>query len=107
MPIGDKFYWEEEDYDENEDLFLKQFDADGNFIELSDNSKEKEVKINYNFVRRTTLPYSLHKNTPQATETLEEAILPYIVVLLCINNFLELKEISFSFRPHYYCTPFF
>ena len=49
MPIGDKFYWEEEDYDENEDLFLKQFDADGNFIELSDNSKEKEVKINYNF----------------------------------------------------------
>ena len=49
MPIRDKFSWEEEDYDENEDLFLKQFDADGNFIELSDNSKENEVKINYKF----------------------------------------------------------
>ena len=47
--MRDKFSWEEEDYDENEDLFLKQFDADGHFIELSDNSKENEVKINYKF----------------------------------------------------------
>ena len=49
-----KYVWEEEDYDEDEDPFLKHFDENGNFIEyieedntLETKAVEDDTKINY------------------------------------------------------------
>jgi membrane associated rhomboid family serine protease len=50
LPELKKYDWEREDYNEEEDEFLKQFDENGNFIETpvekSEESPDK-VKINY------------------------------------------------------------
>lgn len=49
IPNPKKYAWEREDFDEDEDLFLRHFDADGNFRELpKDENPEKDVvKVNY------------------------------------------------------------
>ena len=47
-----KYVWEAEDYDESQDLFLQQFDADGNFIETLDeeyHTADPFLEIRYNF----------------------------------------------------------
>ena len=47
-----KFAWENEDYNEEEDEFLKHFDEDGNFIETTEEEPNQEIeslKINYVF----------------------------------------------------------
>ncbi len=41
-----KYAWEQENYNEDEDPFLKHFDKDGNFIEHIETEQE-ETKINY------------------------------------------------------------
>ncbi len=51
-PLPKKYIWEREDYKEEEDPFLKHFDENGNFIELSDNLPEEthtSVKVNYHY----------------------------------------------------------
>lgn len=54
MPEQKKFEWEKEGYDEEEDEFLKHFDAEGNFIETKDGEETPEIvegpyKITYHF----------------------------------------------------------
>ena len=52
-----KYAWEQDDYNEDDDLFLRHFDADGNFIESIDEpeeveeeqSKQSRLKITYHF----------------------------------------------------------
>jgi len=52
-----KYAWEQDDYNEDDDPFLKHFDADGNFIEFIDEpeqieeeqSKSSRLKITYHF----------------------------------------------------------
>jgi len=48
-----KYVWEEENYNEEDDPFLKHFDENGNFIEniyeSSDNDSISEIKINYKY----------------------------------------------------------
>ncbi|WP_345005256.1 rhomboid family intramembrane serine protease [Snuella lapsa] len=46
-----KFDWEHEDYNEEDDPFLKHFDADGNFIETIDEVgvEENQTIVNYTF----------------------------------------------------------
>ena len=50
-----KYAWEHDDYNEDDDPFLKHFDKDGNFIETrGDNEveeKEEPAKIKYYFKR--------------------------------------------------------
>ncbi|GMN10944.1 rhomboid family intramembrane serine protease [Croceitalea sp. MTPC9] len=43
-----KYSWEKEDYNEEEDEFLKHFDEDGNFIETIEPPTE-QVEINYHY----------------------------------------------------------
>lgn len=38
----DSYKWEQEDYNDQEDPFMRHFDEDGNFIELQEDSEEKE-----------------------------------------------------------------
>lgn len=40
-----KYEWEKEDFDEENDPFLKQFDADGNFIDLPEDDEIEEEKL--------------------------------------------------------------
>ena len=52
-----KYDWEKEDYNEEDDEFLKHFDADGNFIEHIDEPTEAEeekprIKIRYHIRRK-------------------------------------------------------
>jgi len=51
IPVSKKYAWEKEDYDEEEDEFLKHFDADGNFIETKKedllNTEETIIKYHY------------------------------------------------------------
>jgi membrane associated rhomboid family serine protease len=52
VPASKGFDWEKEDYKEEEDPFLRHFDADGNFIETKpDEEKERNdtIKINYDY----------------------------------------------------------
>jgi len=52
IPSPKKFAWEHENYNEEEDEFLKHFDENGNFIETDEeeSGQEKEfLKINYLF----------------------------------------------------------
>ncbi|WP_276169167.1 rhomboid family intramembrane serine protease [Zobellia alginiliquefaciens] len=51
MPPVKKYDWENEDYDEEADAFLRQFDENGNFIEkLPDKDiPEDTVQVNYHF----------------------------------------------------------
>ena len=48
-----KYIWEEEDYNEDDDPFLKHFDEKGNFIEniesTSDSEEGEDLKIKYHF----------------------------------------------------------
>jgi len=46
-----KYVWEEEHYDESQDPFLQQFDADGNFIETPEenHTADSSLEIHYNF----------------------------------------------------------
>lgn len=52
VPSAKKFAWEQDDYNEEEDEFLKHFDENGNFIELPEEiplNKEESVKITYQY----------------------------------------------------------
>ena len=47
-----KYVWEEEHYDESEDPFLQQFDAEGNFIEISEeenHTADSSLEVRYNY----------------------------------------------------------
>ncbi len=51
-PTSKKFDWEQDDYNEGEDEFLKQFDAHGNFIENKNediDGNEHIIKITYRY----------------------------------------------------------
>ncbi|NKI33241.1 rhomboid family intramembrane serine protease [Croceivirga thetidis] len=52
VPKEKKFAWEKEDYNEEEDEFMRHFDADGNFIENADS--QDEFIINYEFKKDQT-----------------------------------------------------
>lgn len=57
IPKPKKYDWEHEDFNEDEDPFLKHFDSDGNFIEsVDDNNIESEepIKVNYHFKKNDT-----------------------------------------------------
>lgn len=48
VPVEKKFEWEREGYNEEDDLFLKHFDENGNFIENSmDEKEDSSIKIKY------------------------------------------------------------
>ncbi|NHF58251.1 rhomboid family intramembrane serine protease [Flavobacteriaceae bacterium TP-CH-4] len=52
MPSPKKYDWEKEDYNEEEDAFLKHFDENGNFIESSEEeitAESNKVNIRYHF----------------------------------------------------------
>ncbi|MEB8330007.1 rhomboid family intramembrane serine protease [Flavobacteriaceae bacterium KMM 6897] len=56
-PPVKKYDWEQDDFNEENDPFLRHFDADGNFIEHKDeqsHTEEASVKITYHF--RKSLP---------------------------------------------------
>ncbi|WP_027078339.1 rhomboid family intramembrane serine protease [Maribacter antarcticus] len=44
IPMPNKYDWEREDYDEDSDTFLQQFDADGNFVE--EQIEELDIEAN-------------------------------------------------------------
>ena len=49
----EKYSWEQLDYDEEDDPFMRHFDEDGNFIEHIDKDKEDQEetnKINVNYI---------------------------------------------------------
>ncbi|MGB5665656.1 MAG: rhomboid family intramembrane serine protease [Maribacter sp.] len=55
-PSPKKFDWEHQDYNEEEDEFLKQFDEDGNFIEIKDKDipqDENPIKITYQYKKNS------------------------------------------------------
>lgn len=52
MPSAKKYDWEYEDFNDEDDEFLKQFDKDGNFIEKKPDEPKIEpeaIKINYQY----------------------------------------------------------
>lgn len=50
IPEKPKYAWEAEDYNEENDPFLQQFDKDGNFIETSnDGNEENTTNVTYHF----------------------------------------------------------
>ncbi|WP_394970284.1 rhomboid family intramembrane serine protease [uncultured Croceitalea sp.] len=51
LPQEKRYSWERDDYNEEEDEFLKHFDEDGNFIETEkeNNSSENSIKIKYTY----------------------------------------------------------
>ncbi len=51
VPTPKKYVWERDDYDENDDEFLKHFDEHGNFIELPKND-EDIPKIIYHYKKK-------------------------------------------------------
>ncbi len=48
LPVKKKYDWEKEDYNEDDDPFLQQFDEDGNFIGESE-KKESDMRIVYTY----------------------------------------------------------
>ncbi len=55
IPVSKKYKWEREDYNEEEDEFLKHFDKDGNFIEQKENkivSDTESLKITYHYKKK-------------------------------------------------------
>lgn len=57
VPVVKKFAWEKEDYNEEEDEFLKHFDEDGNFIEKPPADKlsdEGGFKVTYHYKKNDT-----------------------------------------------------
>jgi len=54
VPAPKKYDWEREDYDEEADEFLRQFDEDGNFIETGHEEIQKEsLKITYHIKKES------------------------------------------------------
>ncbi|NNJ87842.1 MAG: rhomboid family intramembrane serine protease [Eudoraea sp.] len=50
VPVVPKYAWEKDDYNEEEDEFLQQFDKDGNFIEKTALETEvNEIRVKYHF----------------------------------------------------------
>ena len=49
LPILKKYDWEKEDYNEEDDEFLKHFDEHGNFIESRPTVQEEDIVIKYHF----------------------------------------------------------
>ena len=50
MPLEKKYDWEREDYDEESDEFLQQFDDEGNFIGDRVGEQERnDIKIIYDW----------------------------------------------------------
>ncbi|MEN1785267.1 MAG: rhomboid family intramembrane serine protease [Bacteroidota bacterium] len=49
LPKVKKYEWQQADFNEAEDEFLKHFDEEGNFIENPGNVEESDVKITYHF----------------------------------------------------------
>ena len=47
IPEKPKFKWESEDYNEEEDPFMKHFDVNGNFIEFPEEENSTEVMYHY------------------------------------------------------------
>ncbi|WP_420604252.1 rhomboid family intramembrane serine protease [Flagellimonas sp.] len=53
VPDEKKYEWEKEEYNEEDDPFLKHFDEDGNFIEGNvDEKEEGNVKITYHYKKK-------------------------------------------------------
>ena len=48
-PVEKKYSWEKEGYKEEDDEFLKHFDADGNFIENVENDTTNAIEITYHY----------------------------------------------------------
>ena len=49
-----KYIWEQENYDEDEDPFLKHFDEDGNFIEdIEPEVEQEQPTINYTYKKES------------------------------------------------------
>lgn len=54
MPIERKYEWEREDYNEDNDPFLKHFDENGNFIEYPNGKEDNDtVEIKYHYRKNT------------------------------------------------------
>ena len=51
IPKPQKYIWEDENYNADDDPFLKQFDENGNFIEYIEPKVEQQEQptINYNY----------------------------------------------------------
>jgi membrane associated rhomboid family serine protease len=49
VPPTLKYAWEDENYNEEEDEFLRHFDEEGNFIERLPEENEENVRITYHF----------------------------------------------------------
>ena len=49
VPEVRKYDWEREDYREEDDPFLKHFDANGNFIESTPEEPEEKIEIKYHY----------------------------------------------------------
>ncbi len=49
VPAEKKFAWEREDYNEEQDEFMKHFDEDGNFIENTSGADDKKISIKYHY----------------------------------------------------------
>ena len=58
--VTKKYIWEQEDYDPEEDEFMKHFDEDGNFIETP--KQDDEIEPTRRSPRRIRIVYTLKKN---------------------------------------------
>jgi hypothetical protein len=48
LPVEKKYEWEREDYNEEDDPFLRHFDENGNFIETTEDPSE-HIQIKYHY----------------------------------------------------------
>ncbi|MGX1929848.1 rhomboid family intramembrane serine protease [Flagellimonas sp. 2504JD4-2] len=53
VPKEKKYHWEREDYNEDDDPFLKHFDENGNFIETPPEDVDNKIKISYHYKKDT------------------------------------------------------
>ena len=57
IPAPKKYVWEREDYNEEDDAFLRHFDADGNFIDFKEETLEEPqdnpIEIIYQYKKNT------------------------------------------------------
>ncbi|RMB62810.1 rhomboid family intramembrane serine protease [Dokdonia sinensis] len=49
VPLPAKYIWEKPDYNAEDDPFMKQFDENGNFIEIEPEEPLEEVEIHYEY----------------------------------------------------------
>jgi hypothetical protein len=61
IPKPRKYAWEQEDYKEEEDEFLRHFDEDGNFIENPDGVEDSKTEIRIRYHYRKDNPRSHEK----------------------------------------------